>query len=101
MAAVAHPAIAQILRVDRVRRFDPDGCTLGATRDGTGVRRCAARTLSACSVFPSRTFTYAYRPFRSSNQVLVTYPIGLSLDVLHIDGEAKTDRTCRAGHRGK
>ena len=40
--------------------------------------------------FPD-VYTYI-RFFRSSNQVLVTC-IGLSLDVLHIDGEAKTDTT--------
>ena len=43
---------------DRVRRFDPGRCTVGATRDGTCVRRCATRTLSGCSVCPSRTFTH-------------------------------------------
>ena len=47
--------------VDRVRRFDPDGWTIGATPDGTCVRRCVARTLSpctlVCSVRSSSAFT--------------------------------------------
>ena len=36
----------EFCEVDRVRRFGPDGWTVGATCDGTCVRRCAARTLN-------------------------------------------------------
>ena len=41
MAAVTHPAIAQI----RIRPFGSDGWTVGATRHGTGVRRWAVGIL--------------------------------------------------------